>query len=65
MIMTCCHDDQCAATPPLNSSSWRRALWIALVVNAGFFLTDYWLRVFRPLVFACNALKIRHLARAS
>ena len=38
--MTCCHDDHCANSPPLNSSSWRRALWIALVVNAGFFLTE-------------------------
>lgn len=38
--MTCCHDDQCASTPSLNSSGWRRALWIALAVNAGFFLTE-------------------------
>ncbi len=38
--MTCCHDDQCASTPSLNSSGWRRGLWIALAVNAGFFLTE-------------------------
>jgi hypothetical protein len=24
-------------------------------------LTHYWLRVFRPLVFACKTLKSRHL----
>jgi Co/Zn/Cd efflux system component len=38
--MACCHDDHCARTKALNSPRWRRALWIALVVNAGFFLTE-------------------------
>ena len=38
--MACCHDDHCASAPPPNSASWRRALWIALVINAGFFLTE-------------------------
>jgi Co/Zn/Cd efflux system component len=36
--MSCCHDDHCSK--PLNSPRWRRALWIALAVNAGFFLTE-------------------------
>jgi Co/Zn/Cd efflux system component len=38
--MACCHDDHCAADAPPNSPVWRRALWIALVINAGFFLTE-------------------------
>ena len=38
--MACCHDDHCSHTPLLNGSSWRRALWIAFVINAGFFLTE-------------------------
>jgi Co/Zn/Cd efflux system component len=39
--MTCCHDDDCCAPPPtLNSPHWRRALWIAFAVNAGFFLGE-------------------------
>ena len=33
-------DDHCASATPLNSPSWRRALWIALAVNAGFFVTE-------------------------
>src|SRR5919107_2899845 len=39
--MACCHDDHCS-TPQtaLNSPQWRRALWIALAVNAGFFLAE-------------------------
>src|SRR5450756_1518664 len=40
MTMACCHDDQCASATPLNSPGWRRALWIALVVNGGFFVTE-------------------------
>jgi Co/Zn/Cd efflux system component len=38
----CCHDDHCsaAAGPALNSPRWRRALWIALVVNAAFFVVE-------------------------
>ena len=38
--MACCNDVHCASAPPLNSPRWRRALWIALVINAGFFLTE-------------------------
>ena len=41
--MACCHDPGCssAARPDaLNSPRWRRALWIALAVNAGFFLAE-------------------------
>ena len=38
--MPCCDDDHCASAKPLNSPSWRRALWIAFGVNAGFFLTE-------------------------
>jgi Co/Zn/Cd efflux system component len=37
--MPCC-DDHCASTQKLNSPHWRRALWIALGVNAGFFLAE-------------------------
>jgi Co/Zn/Cd efflux system component len=38
--MACCHDDHCAVEAPPNSPGWRRALWIALVINAGFFLAE-------------------------
>jgi Co/Zn/Cd efflux system component len=41
--MACCSDSACssAADPgALNSPRWRRALWIALIVNAGFFVTE-------------------------
>ncbi len=38
--MPCCHDANCASATPLNSPAWRRALWIALVINAGFFVTE-------------------------
>jgi Co/Zn/Cd efflux system component len=38
--MACCHDVHCASTPPPDSASWRRALWIALLVNGGFFLAE-------------------------
>jgi Co/Zn/Cd efflux system component len=38
--MACCHDDHCGAAAPPNSPGWRRALWIALVINAGFFLAE-------------------------
>jgi Co/Zn/Cd efflux system component len=41
--MACCDDSTCsAATPPavLNSPRWRRALWIALLINAGFFVAE-------------------------
>jgi Co/Zn/Cd efflux system component len=36
----CCHDDHCSSTQELNSPAWRRALWVALAVNAGMFLTE-------------------------
>lgn len=41
--MACCHDSACSSAAPtraLDSPWWRRALWIALVVNAGFFLAE-------------------------
>ena len=38
--MACCDDEHCASAPALNSPAWRRALWIALAVNGGFFLTE-------------------------
>lgn len=41
--MACCHDATCSSassSTTLNSPKWRRALWIALAVNAGFFLTE-------------------------
>jgi Co/Zn/Cd efflux system component len=41
--MACCHDSACsaAASPnTLNSPKWRRALWLALLINAGFFVTE-------------------------
>jgi Co/Zn/Cd efflux system component len=41
--MACCDDSSCsAAAPPaaLNSPRWRRALWIALLINAGFFVAE-------------------------
>jgi Co/Zn/Cd efflux system component len=39
--MACCHEDRCSANGrALDSPQWRRALWIALAVNAGFFLAE-------------------------
>jgi Co/Zn/Cd efflux system component len=41
--MACCHDSCCSNVTPrqdINSPEWRRALWIALIVNAGFFLAE-------------------------
>jgi len=41
--MACCHDSACSSAAPsdaLDSPQWRRALWIALIVNAGFFVTE-------------------------
>src|SRR5215218_6653425 len=40
MSAHCCHDHHCAEARTLNSPSWRRALWIALAVNAGMFLAE-------------------------
>jgi Co/Zn/Cd efflux system component len=37
----CCHDDHCTAGRiALNSPAWRRALWIALAVNATMFVAE-------------------------
>src|SRR3954467_1091366 len=38
----CCHDDHCAGAsgPELNSPRWRKALWVALIINAAFFLAE-------------------------
>src|ERR1019366_1399973 len=38
--MACCHEDHCVSAKPMNTPQSRRALWIALVVNAGFFLAE-------------------------
>src|SRR3954467_1350216 len=41
--MACCHDPACSAAAnakTLNSPKWRRALWLALLINAGFFLAE-------------------------
>jgi Co/Zn/Cd efflux system component len=41
--MACSHNSACssAASPAvLNSPKWRRALWIALIINAGFFVAE-------------------------
>src|SRR3954462_11210581 len=40
--MACCHDSACSSTrtDALSSPKWRRALWIALAINAGFFLAE-------------------------
>lgn len=36
----CCHDGCCAAEGPSEAPGWRRALWIALGINAGMFLAE-------------------------
>src|SRR3712207_9390707 len=36
----CCLDGHCCSTQELDSPAWRRALWIALAVNAGMFLAE-------------------------
>lgn len=40
--MPCCNETSCAsnARQALDSPRWRRALWIALAVNAGFFAAE-------------------------
>jgi Co/Zn/Cd efflux system component len=41
--MARCHASACSSVPrsdALNSPRWRRALWIALVINAGFFVAE-------------------------
>jgi Co/Zn/Cd efflux system component len=39
-VAGCCNDHHCSETRPLDSPSWRRALWIALAINAGMFLAE-------------------------
>lgn len=36
----CCHEDSCSKPKTLDSPRWRRALWIALAVNAGMFAIE-------------------------
>ena len=38
----CCHDEECSVSRAAGpgEAGWRRALWIALVVNAGMFLAE-------------------------
>jgi len=38
--MACCNDDHCADAQSLDSPGWRRSLWIALFINAGFFVAE-------------------------
>jgi Co/Zn/Cd efflux system component len=41
--MSRCHDSACSATVSsgdLNTPRWRRALWIALTINAAFFVAE-------------------------
>lgn len=41
--MACCKEKSCASAASaegLNSPTWRRALWIALIVNLGFFAAE-------------------------
>ena len=40
--MTCCDDAACSSvvSDALDSPRWRRVLWIALIVNAGFFVAE-------------------------
>lgn len=38
--MACCNDDHCTDAQSLDSPGWRRSLWIALFINAGFFVAE-------------------------
>jgi Co/Zn/Cd efflux system component len=38
--MPCCSNNHCASNQSFDSPAWRRAVWIALVVNAGFFVIE-------------------------
>lgn len=40
--MPCCSDEHCSSpsAPQSNSPAWRRALWVALIINGGFFLAE-------------------------
>jgi Co/Zn/Cd efflux system component len=40
-VAGCCNDHHCSSEArPLDSPAWRRALWVALAVNAGMFLLE-------------------------
>ncbi len=39
-MSACCHHNHGPAAISLNSRAWRRALWIALAVNAGMFAAE-------------------------
>jgi len=39
-MASCSHGDHCSAPKDLNSPQWRRALWIALAINASLFLAE-------------------------
>ncbi len=36
----CCHNDTCSSNIEQKSPQWRRALWIALGINAGMFFAE-------------------------
>src|SRR5260370_12990936 len=38
--MPCCDSDDCPSSRASNSTRWRQALWMALAINAGFFLIE-------------------------
>jgi Co/Zn/Cd efflux system component len=41
--MACCNDSACSSnahTKTLNSPRWRRVLWVALAINAAFFMAE-------------------------
>jgi Co/Zn/Cd efflux system component len=39
--MACCHESSCSSAANYGAlNKWRHALWIALFINAGFFLTE-------------------------
>jgi Co/Zn/Cd efflux system component len=39
-MVGCCHHDTCSSSKAQNNRQWRRALWIALGINAGMFLAE-------------------------
>ena len=42
--MACCNEGACCSASSfdqLNGPKWRRALWIALLINAGFFVAEF------------------------
>ena len=38
--MACCSNDNCGSASPPPGASYRRVLWVALVLNGGMFLTE-------------------------